>query len=452
LLKNDCLKTILVLGAGKSATVLLEDLQTACKINHWQMIVADASLSLAASKIITPECARAVELDASNEENRFKLIEESNLVISLLPPALHILVAKDCLRAGKHLLTASYVDEAVQQLAGEIAGRGLLFLYEMGLDPGIDHMSALKLINEVKDKGFQIDAFYSHCGGLIAPESDTNPWHYKISWNPRNIVRAGQAGAVYRENSETIHKNYKEIFQNNPVLSLKGLPDLAWYPNRDSVSYMQLYKLPDVPTFIRTTLRYSNFCKGWNQLVQLGMTSEEDATLISGCKTYGDWWRSKLFNLQQKPLSFEQYLEQYVTNDLQTLIKNQFEYLELNADTLLPAYARCSADILQFILEAKLALSPADKDLIVMAHELDVHQDNKRMRIRSVLKVKGSDQIHTAMAKTVGLPLSIAAQLLLSDQISLRGLRIPVDSEIYIPVLNALGKKGISFEEETSQY
>jgi saccharopine dehydrogenase (NADP+, L-glutamate forming) len=441
------MKTILVLGAGKSATVLIEDLQAACVQNSWQLIIADASLSLAKSKIKEPSVAKAVVLDAEDSEARIKLIHESDLVISLLPPSLHILVAKDCINAGKHLLTASYLDEEVKKLESQIREKDLLFLYEMGLDPGIDHMSAMEMIERTKAEGGIIKSFKSHCGGLIAPESDNNPWHYKISWNPRNVVLAGKAGAVYLENGVQVQKKYAEIFKDNQSIISEPLPSLSYYPNRDSINYISLYELKEAHTFIRTTLRYTDFCTGWQHMVNLGLTDEKDEGLIKECKTIKEWWLKKLSLIENHALSFDMYLELYAKEKDHHLLQEQFAFLEFDTEKNIPTHIKSSADLLQLILEEKLVLDKNDHDLIVMIHELTIEYPSQIKRIRATLHVKGKDTLHTAMAQTVGLPLSIAAQLILKDEINLRGLQVPVTKEIYAPVMKKLKEKGIAFEE-----
>ncbi len=412
------------------------------------MIIADVSLSLAESKIKAPSVARAATLNVQDAAERLSLICESNLVISLLPPSLHILVAKDCLKEGKHLLTASYLDEEVKQLAKEISEKNLLFLYEMGLDPGIDHMSAMQLIERIKSEGGHIKSFVSHCGGLIAPESDNNPWHYKISWNPRNVVLAGKAGAVYLEERNKIQKKYAEIFKNNPTVRVENLRSLSWYPNRDSLNYISLYQLEDASTFIRTTLRYTDFCKGWNHIVNLALTDEKDEELIKQCRTIKEWWQKKLSQVENRDLSFSMYLVLYAKEEEHNLLKQQFSFLDFESEKPIPSNIKCSADLLQKILEEKLVLGKDDHDLIVMIHELVVSYNGSEKKIQSSLQVKGTDTLHTAMAKTVGLPLSIAAQLILSNEISIRGLKVPVMKDIYEPVLLKLKEKGIVFEEK----
>jgi saccharopine dehydrogenase-like NADP-dependent oxidoreductase len=444
------LKTILVFGAGKSATVLIDYLKTICGKQQWQLIVADANLQTALSKVNNHPHAKAVEVNVMMQEERRMLIEEANIVISLLPPHLHILVARDCVAVGRSLLTASYVDKEIKTLEAEIKSKELLFLCEMGLDPGIDHMSAMQLIHDIKAKGGTITSFKSHCGGLVAPDSDTNPWHYKISWNPRNIVIAGSAGATYKLNNEIIQKPYSTVFEDCKELQIGALPPLAWYANRDSLSYIPLYHLEEATTFIRTTLRYTDFCKGWDVIVDLGLTDEHDHEVIARCKTFADWFEIKQFNIEQRDISFRMYLELYAEESTHDKIIQQFDFLELNSLEVLPAHVKCSADILQYRLEQKLALHTHDKDMIVMLHEIDYVLSNETHSAKSSLVVFGDDNKHTAMAKTVGLPLGIAAKLILEEKIKLKGLHIPTHAEIYEPVLDELKQNEIVFHETQS--
>src|SRR5688572_2087925 len=265
---------ILVLGAGKSATALINYLLANAKEENWKLILADANLHLALEKINNSPFGSAVSFDITDDSKRRYHISNSDIVISMLPPALHIKVAKDCLAFSKHLLTASYVDDEMKSMEAEIDRQQVLFLCEMGLDPGIDHMSAMKLIDYINSKGGKIISFKSHCGGLVAPESDDNPWHYKISWNPRNIVLAGKAGAVYKKHDTEITLGYEDLFREKRFTLLHDLEPLCWYPNRDSVSYMPVYGLEDCPTFIRTTLRHPDFMYGWKNLLELQLTDE----------------------------------------------------------------------------------------------------------------------------------------------------------------------------------
>lgn len=444
------MKTILVFGAGKSATVLIDYLKTTVSEKNWKLIVADASAEQARAKLGDAPNTEAVEMNVTDADERRMLIESADIVISLLPPFLHIHVVKDCVAVGRNLLNASYVDDAIKNLEAEIQSKELLFLCEMGLDPGIDHMSAMQLFDEIRSKGGNITSFKSHCGGLVAPESDDNPWHYKISWNPRNIVMAGHAGAAYKENDQLVQKTYNKVFENCKEIIVDDLPAFAWYPNRDSLSYMPLYGLENTSTFIRTTLRYADFCKGWDVVVDLDLTNEQDHTLVSKCKTYNDWLSLKLQQIEGRELSLRMYLELYVAEAVHDIILEQFSFLELATDKPLPAAAKCSADILQQNIEQKLALKPSDKDMIVMLHEIDYVLNGKTSSIKSSLVVKGEDSLRTAMAKTVGLPLGIAAKLILEEKIKLKGLHIPTSKEIYEPVLKELKQHGVVFKETKS--
>ncbi len=431
------MKKILVFGAGKSATCLIDYLCAACEENNWRLVVCDADLGLAQSKIGKCSNAKAVSIDVSNKEKSIDLIKKADIVISMLPPHLHFLVANDCLNYSKHLLTASYIDAEIKKLDKQIEEKGLLFLCEMGLDPGIDHMSAMKIFDEVKNKGGKIISFKSHCGGLVSQESDDNPWHYKITWNPGNIVMAGSSGAVYKLNGAIITKPYHEIFKDNKEIDVPGLFPLAWYPNRDSLTYIDTYDLQNIHTFIRTTLRHASFCRGWNIIVNAGLTDLNDYDEIKNTKTYNEWFLEK--NSRRK-IS--------IGDKIKNEFNEQADYIGLRSNEPIEAPIKNSALLLQNILERKLAMQPHDKDMIVMLHEIEFEIDGERKEVKSCLIVKGDDQQKTAMAKTVGLPLGIAAKLILLDKIKIRGLRIPVAKEIYEPVLAELELNQIKFNEE----
>jgi saccharopine dehydrogenase-like NADP-dependent oxidoreductase len=441
------LKTLLLFGAGKSATVLIDYLLQEAQSNDWKIIIADADKNQVLAKTNNSPLAEAVQIDITKGEQRAELVQKADIVISMMPPALHFLVAQDCVTYSKNLLTASYVDDQIRNLKSEIENRNILFLCEMGLDPGIDHMSAMKMIDAIKAKGGTITSFKSHCGGLIAPVSDNNPWHYKISWNPRNIILAGSAGAVYKENNTTIEKEYYTVFENCHAVNFPGLSELAWYPNRDSLGYMPTYQLENAATFIRTTLRYPAFCRGWDYIVNLGLTDTEDHDNIMDCETFADWLERKLYLVEDSEMSLEEYVDLYVPEDYHQEILSQFNFLGLNSTNKLPKAAQCSADILQFVAESKLAMLPDDKDMIVMLHEIEYTVESLKLKAESWLRVEGTDSLRTAMAKTVGLPLGIAAKLILNGTITLTGLQIPTAKEIYEPVLKELELMDIKFTE-----
>lgn len=502
------MKHILVFGAGKSATCLIEYLTATVQAHNWRLTVADNNFALARSKTGDAPHTHAVAINVESETDRSALIATADIVISLLPPSLHFLVAKDCVGLGKNLLTASYVDERIASLAPQIQDKGLLFLCEMGLDPGIDHMSAMQLIHRIKAGGGRITSFKSHCGGLVAPEYDDNPWHYKISWNPRNVVLAGKAGAVFKENRVDIHLPYEDLFDANRVVNIPELGYLAWYPNRDSLSYIPVYQLEEADTFIRTTLRYPEFCFGWKNVIELKLTDETEQYHTDGMTLqqffqqhfsahgFSDWIEKQLTArfAQTKQLleKLQQLLEaekEAGENDRKALqdfmmVDDHGELMDINLNEVKTKAAAtvagqmheanlsmkqlfflgmddgntfinkgtCStADVLQFALETKLALGKEDKDMIVMLHEIAYETaDGISNTISSTLIVKGEDQLRTAMAKTVGLPLGIAAKLILQGKIQLTGLHIPILSQIYEPVLKELEEYGVIFFEHIS--
>ncbi len=421
---------ILLFGAGKSATVLIQYLAKTTLEKQWHFTIADLDLSNILSKTTTAPHLTAVALEIEDDNARSTLIQTADVVISLLPPALHFLVAKDCLMLRKHLLTASYLDQPIQSLAKDIADAGLLFLGEMGLDPGIDHMSAMQLIDEIHEKGGSIASFKSFCGGLIAPEFNTNPWQYKITWNPRNIVTAGKAGAIYKENYQVVEKDYNAIFKDCSSLEIEGVGELAYYPNRDSLSYIPIYGLESAATFMRATFRYPDFCKGWQKVVEAGLTNDDD--LIDTNKT-------SYANMIERQLQQKEVLLQ------SDLLKYQFDWLGLSDHQLINKGIQPISAAFQQLLENKWKLEPGDKDLVVMLHEIKFKLDGASKIEKTSLIVKGDDERNTAMAKTVGLPLGIAATLLLENKITLRGLHIPIVKEIYHPVLEILEQEGIKF-------
>jgi len=502
------MKKILLFGAGKSATVLIDYLLKNALVENWMLTVVDSDLELAQSKIGNALSGEAVSFDIREENERRKHIEGADIVISLLPPALHILVAKDCLKFRKNLLTASYVDDQMKSLQQDIIDNGLLFLCEMGLDPGIDHMSAKKMIDSIQEDGGKITSFLSHCGGLVAPESDNNPWRYKISWNPRNVVLAGKAGAIYKEHGEIRELEYEALFSTKRYVTVPDFEPLCWYPNRDSLSYIPLYELHDCDTFIRTTLRHPDFMYGWKNVIDLNLTDETKRYNTNG-KTlrdffqehleingFGDWLQQQMeeqFTTSKRILEelvnlveledkadkggvnpVEEFMVVDEKGDLQEidldalktnaastvadkmheakLTLKQLFYLGLDDSQTILNKGLCSAaDVLQVALEKKLPLLPGDKDLVVMVHEIEYQMNGKNWKEIASLLITGENDQHTAMAKTVGLPLGIAAKLVLNNTIQSKGLQIPITKEIYEPVLKELANYNIQFKEAKTQ-
>lgn len=436
------MRKIVLFGAGKSASSLIGFLSAYCHKNNLLLEVCDFNLIATQKKLQGLKAVEAAEVDVTDEAQRRAHIEKAAIVISLLPPALHYLVAKDCLLYSKNLLTASYVDDEVAALADEVKAKGLLFISEMGLDPGIDHMSAMKLLSDLKNRNAEIVSFYSHCGGLVSPESDDNPWHYKITWNPANVVSAGRSGARYILGGKETHISYTEVF-NHPdqQIELQETGPLSWYANRNSLPYIETYGLHQVENFIRTTLRYPDFIKGWNLFVQMQLTIDDDQAEISSFKTVKEWFNYK----KEKFLKVDSSGISSLLQD-DTII-SQLAFLGVKKDDPITLPNPSSATILQWLLEKNLLMSPNDKDMIIMKHEVEYRVDANCAKCSSTLIVKGTDSEHTAMSKTVGLPLAIATTLILENKIPLTGLHIPVLPEIYEPVLTLLADNGIRFTE-----
>ncbi|HTJ12017.1 MAG TPA: saccharopine dehydrogenase C-terminal domain-containing protein [Dinghuibacter sp.] len=408
---------IVLFGAGKSATGLIDFLVR----QPVALTVVDASLQAALSKT-HGFSAHAVGLDVlSQAEERLALVRSAAVVISLMPPLLHQLIASDCLSEGRHLLTASYVDDAMRSMAPLVRDRGILFLCEMGLDPGIDHMSAMSMLDRLRGASAEILAFRSHCGGLVAPSSDDNPWRYKISWNPRNVVLAGKAGARYREDGAEVALGYADLFDPSRLVTVPGLGPLAWYPNRDSLGYAPLYGLAAIPTFIRTTLRHPEFCAGWRSVIQLGLTDET-------------------LSYQTDGLSLAEFYRGFGAAPDERL-----RFLGWSSSSLINRGLCSAADVLQYALESYLPLAPSDRDMVVMMHEITYRLDGQVQTDTATLILEGQDAVHTAMARTVGLPLGIAAMLILEGSLRLTGLHIPTLPEIYEPVLGRLAREGVRF-------
>jgi saccharopine dehydrogenase-like NADP-dependent oxidoreductase len=439
------MQKILIIGAGRSSSSLIKYLLENASDNNWFITVSDMSLELAQQKIQGFKNATAIAFDINNVEQRTKEISNADIVVSMLPAFMHIEVAKDCIKFKKHLITASYVSNEMAALDKNAQKAGVLFLNEMGLDPGIDHMSAMEIIHKIKEQGGEIISFKSYCGGLVAPESNDNLWGYKFSWNPRNVILAGQGTAQYIENGKYKFLPYNRLFTQIENIEIDGYGTFDGYANRDSLSYRSSYGLENIPTMLRGTLRMPGYCKAWNIFVKLGWTDD----------TY------KIANSNE--LSYAQLLDAFLpvgTGDLKKRLANfmgisetseeitKVEWLEIFTDKKIKTANASPAQILQELLEEKWLLKTHDKDMIVMQHLFEYVLNGNTHKINSSLVVKGDDQIYTAMAKTVGLPVAIGVKMILKGELNLSGVKIPTCKEIYEPVLKELKNYGISFIEK----
>jgi saccharopine dehydrogenase-like NADP-dependent oxidoreductase len=440
------MRSILLIGAGKSSSSLIKYFLDHSSEENWKLVVADFSIESASAKTNNHPAAQPVAFDINNEQERRKLISHADLVISMLPAHMHLSVAEECLRQGKNLITASYVSAEMQNLHEDVLKNGLLFLNECGLDPGIDHMSAMEVIDDVHSRGGELISFRSYTGGLVAPESNDNPWGYKFSWNPRNVILAGQGTARYIEEGKYKYIPYNRLFGQIEKIHVDGYGDFDGYANRDSLSYRKSYGLSDIPTMIRGTLRQSPYCSAWNIFVQLGLTDDS-------------------FKIEDsEKLSYKEIVEAFLPAKSGVSVKNRISDLAgVNIDSdemkmvewtgilsdVKPGIKDASpAQILQHLLDQKWKLKESDKDMIVMQHQFRYIINGKTTDHTSSLVVKGDNSVYTAMAKTVGLPMAIAARLIMNGKIKLKGVQIPVETVIYKPVLEELKKYGIRFEEK----
>jgi len=443
------MKEILILGAGRSSGFLIEYLATKSIANNWRITIADQNTSIL--NIDTFKSCPIQLLDIDIFQNLLQIesmIASSTIVISMLPAFLHPPIAELCLKHKIHFATASYVGNELKTLQSEIENNGLFFLNECGLDPGLDHMSAMRIIDSCRNENASILSFKSWCGGLISTESiGDNPWGYKFSWNPRNVILAGQSPACYMFKDEHKYIPYSRLFKEHEHINFQNKYELEGYANRDSLSYKSIYNLNDISTLLRGTLRYKNYCGAWHVFVSLGITDDSYTyNLVPGKTTYANFVSSFLpgtGDVKKRLMDFPA-----VCGD-----KHIFEMIAwtgLLSNNIIPNKPSSPAQILQTLLEEKWKLMPSDNDLVLMMHEFEIlTQRGERKRIQSFLESEGAGPNQTAMSKTVGLPLAYTIELFLNGRLQQKGIVLPITSEIYKPVLDALEKEqNIRFVEE----
>ena len=442
------MKNIFVIGAGLSASSLLRYLTENASLENWQIKVCDRDGELAQSKVDDCENAMGFELDALNPDARKPYMEWADLVISMLPARFHIEIAKDCLKFNTNLITPSYVSKEMKELDEVAKAAGLLFMNEIGVDPGLDHMSAKKILDEIEEMGGTMHIFESFTGGLIAPESDNNPWNYKFTWNPRNVVLAGQGSAAkFIQEGQYKYIPYNKLFRRTEVIEIEGYGKFEGYANRDSLKYRDVYNLQNIPTIYRGTLRRKGFSKSWNVFIEIGAT--DDTYILEGSK---DMTKRDFINsfLPYNPTdSVELKLRHYLKIDQDDPIFEKLVWLGIfDKDRVDISEDVTPAQFLQKILEEKWQLDPDDKDMIVMWHKLVYKINGDFKEINSHMIAIGEDQTYTAMSNTVGLPLAICAKMMLNGTIALTGVQIPIKKEIYNPILTELENYGINFQEK----
>lgn len=446
------MRHILVIGAGRSATNLIQYLAQHAQAQELEITVADLSLEAANKNINGMPKTRGIAFDVNDAAQRSSLISSHDLVISMLPAYMHLEVAKDCLAHGKHMVTASYISPDMLALDQEVRNKNLVFMNECGLDPGIDHMSAMKVIDSIREQGGEMLLFESFTGGLIAPESDTNLWHYKFTWNPRNVVLAGQGGAAeFIQEGTYKYIPYHRLFRRTEFLDIEGYGRFEAYANRNSLKYRSIYGLEDILTLYRGTIRHVGFSKAWNMFVQLGMTDDSYRIPNSEHLTYKEF--VNLFLPYSPTDSVALKLRHNLKIDQDDLMWGKLEELDLfNTEKTIGIKNASPAMALQKILMDKWTLEPEDKDMIVMYHKFGYVLDGVKQQIDSHMVLIGEDQTNTAMAKTVGLPVAIAALKILNGVIKNHGVQLPITKEVYTPILKELEDYGVVFKENQVPY
>ncbi|NQY06321.1 MAG: saccharopine dehydrogenase NADP-binding domain-containing protein [Flavobacteriaceae bacterium] len=446
------MRKILVIGAGRSASNLIQYFLDKSSQENLHITIGDLSLDNAKKLVGNQPNASAIALDIFNEEQRKEAVQNADIVVSMLPARFHINVAKDCITYKKHMVTASYVSNEMQALDEEAKVNNLVFMNEIGVDPGIDHMSAMKVIDEIREKNGKVILFESFTGGLIAPESDNNLWNYKFTWNPRNVVLAGQGGAAkFIQEGAYKYIPYHKLFRRTEFLQVEGYGKFEAYANRDSLKYRSVYGFENIPTLYRGTMRRVGFSRAWNIFVQLGMT--DDSYVIEGSEdmSYRDFVNA--FLPYSPSDSVELKLRHSLKIDQDDIIWDKLLELDLfNPDKKIGLKNATPAQMLQKILMDSWTLEESDKDMIVMYHKFGYELNGKKYQIDSKMVCIGDDQTFTAMSKTVGLPVAMATLQILNGKIVTPGVQIPIKKETYLPILEELEEFGIIFNEQEVPY
>ena len=446
------MKNILIIGAGKSSAALIKYLLDKSDTEKLQLRIGDIATLYAEKLINKHPNATAIVLDVFNKKQRETEIKKADLVISMLPARFHIEVAKDCITFKKHMVTASYISREMKALDSQVKENGLVFMNEIGLDPGIDHMSAMQVIDRIKSNGGKMLLFESFCGGIVAPESDTNLWNYKFTWNPRNVVLAGQGGAaMFIQEGTYKYIPYHKLFRRTEFLKINDSGNFEAYANRDSLKYRSVYGLDDIPTMYRGTIRKVGFSRAWNIFVQLGMTDDSYTIQNSENMSYRDFVNA--FLPYSPTDSVEIKFRHALKIDQDDVVWDKFLELDLFSKTKMVEVKNATpAQILQKILMDTWTLDEDDKDMIVMYHKFGYELNGENHQIDATMVTIGEDQTYTAMAKTVGLPVAIATLAILNEKFTTPGVQIPIRKEIYDPILKELEEYDIHFKEKVVPY
>ncbi len=437
---------VVIFGAGKSSSYLIKKLQEISTEISLHITLIDQNWEQLPNDCKNHSNTTYTLLNINNTEKIKNIIKLQNLVISMLPAQLHISIAKICIDLKKNMLTASYVSKQMQELHLQAKESNLLFLNEIGVDPGLDHMSAMVLLNSLKKRGAIINSFYSHTGGLISKTTPNN-WNYKFTWNPKNVITAGAEGAIFLKNEKKTNIDYNSVFTEITPVKL-GNQNYDSYPNRNSLNYIKKYDLSNIENLYRGTLRYEGYCDAWNVFVQLGMTNDSKIVTFPASTSRKQFLSYFLNKSSEVETSF---CEVFNINKESPIFK-KIETLDFFNDTKIVAITKgTAADMLLSILKEDWKMQENDTDVLLMQHEIKYTLNNVNYKTTSELSVLGKDQQYTAMAKTVGVPMFEATLLMLQNKINLTGVHIPTKPIIFQPILNKLKNHGLKFIDQTTK-
>ena len=437
------MKNVLVLGAGMVSKPLVRYLLGQ---PDYYVKMASRTVSKAEKIIDCHERGEAKALNVSDDVQLEKLVSESDVTVSLLPYAYHVKVAKLCIKHKKHLVTTSYVSDEMYKLDDQAKDAGILLLNESGLDPGIDHMSAMRVIHDVEIKGGKIVSFRSTTGALPSHEANTNPFGYKFSWSPRGVLLASRNPSKWLQEGEEVSYPGEQLFENYTLQDVPGIGTFENYPNRNSVPYKDIYGLKDADTVYRGTFRMTGWCETMRKIVALGWLTEERPEEFSG-KTYGDLTRHLIGVGQDENLP--KATASFLGLEVYSAVIKRLEWLGLFGNEPLPEDKDSLLDYLNVLTLKKMSLDKKERDMIVMHHEFVAEYPSKKEYITSTLLDYGILNGDSAVARTVALPAAIAVKMILEGKIDINGTYIPVIPEIYNPILDELEEMDIKFDEKT---
>jgi saccharopine dehydrogenase (NADP+, L-glutamate forming) len=440
------MKKILLVGAGRTATTLVSHLKELAEKKDWEITIADQLLELAKQKADNHPKVNAIRFDVFNNEQRKTEVSKANVIVSLLPESLHIHLVNDCIKHKVHLLTASYVSPKMKAFHEEAQKRGIILLNEMGLDPGIDHMETMRIINKVKQKGGKITSLRSFGGGLVSPQCDDNPWGYKITWNPMNVVTAGMPSAKYVKDGKLKIVPYNRLFLNTGIVNIPSLGKYEAYPNRDSLKYLEIYNVPELKNVYRGSLRKIGYCSAWNALIKIGLTDNRYNIPDSHTLTYNDF--VSIYLSKRTGRTTGEALLELLDESPDSPVMKKIEWLGLLSNKKIKVKNGSPAEILLDLLLEKWEFQKDDKDMVILHTEVEYEFEGKTEKIVSSIIVYGKDSMNTAMSATVGLPLAIGTNLVLDEKIKERGVIIPIYEDIYNPALAKLAELGIKPTEQ----